>query len=72
VALASGPETTSKTFAAGILLDATVVRAPPGSALVSLGGDWNWWLADGARRLLLLPSLAGRGRPDALPAEAAS
>jgi RND superfamily putative drug exporter len=58
-ALASGPETTIKIFAtglaAGILLDATVVRALLVPALVSLFGDWNWWLPDPARRLLLLP-----------------
>ena len=78
-ALASGPETTIKIFAtglaAGIMLDATVVRALLVPALVSLFGDWNWWLPDGARRLLLLPKLAGRAEReigDPLPAGAGS
>ncbi len=54
--LASGPETTLKVFAsglgAGILLDATVVRALLVPALVSLFGRWNWWLPAWAARLL--------------------
>ncbi len=54
--LASGPETTLKVFAsglgAGILLDATVVRALLVPALVSLFGRWNWWLPVWAARLL--------------------
>ncbi len=60
-ALASGPETTIKIFAtglaAGILLDATVVRALLVPALVSLFGKWNWWLpAFPARLLRVRPS----------------
>ena len=55
-ALASGPETTIKIFAtglaAGILLDATVVRALLVPALVSLFGRWNWWLPALPARLL--------------------
>jgi RND superfamily putative drug exporter len=47
-ALGSGPEVFLKTFAtglaAGILLDATVVRSLLVPATVSLLGDWNWWL----------------------------
>ena len=54
--LASGPEVTVKVFAtalgAGILLDATVVRALLVPALVSLFGRWNWWLPSWAARLL--------------------
>ena len=50
-ALASGPETDVKILAtglaAGILLDATVVRALLVPALVSLFGRWNWWLPAG-------------------------
>jgi putative drug exporter of the RND superfamily len=61
--LASGPETTLKVFAsglgAGILLDATVVRALLAPALVSLFGRWNWWLpAWAARPLRVAPSPA--------------
>jgi putative drug exporter of the RND superfamily len=48
VAMATGPDTDIKILAtglgAGILLDATVVRALLVPALVSLFGDWNWWL----------------------------
>ena len=63
--LASGPEVTVKVFAtalgAGILLDATVVRALLVPALVSLFGRWNWWLPAWAARLLFAePSPAKR------------
>jgi putative drug exporter of the RND superfamily len=56
VSLASGPETeikvTATGLAAGILLDATVVRALLVPALVSLFGPWNWWLPQLPARLL--------------------
>jgi RND superfamily putative drug exporter len=55
-ALASGPETDVKILAtglaAGILLDATVVRAVLVPAAVSLFGRWNWWLPAGMARVL--------------------
>jgi RND superfamily putative drug exporter len=61
-ALASGPQVSLKVFAtglgAGILLDATVVRALLVPALVSLMGHWNWWLPAWATRPLDLTSLA--------------
>ena len=45
-------------LAAGILLDATVVRMLLVPALVSLFGRWNWWLpALPARLLRVQPSL---------------
>lgn len=48
VALAAVPQTTIKIMAtglaAGILLDATIVRAMLVPAAVSLMGRWNWWL----------------------------
>ena len=48
VSLASGPETEIKVLAtglaAGILLDATIIRALFVPAVVSLFGRWNWWL----------------------------
>jgi putative drug exporter of the RND superfamily len=54
--MASGPETDVKILAtglaAGILLDATVVRALLVPAVVSLLGKWNWWLPPGPARLL--------------------
>ena len=42
-------------LAAGVLIDALVVRTLLVPALVSLLGRWNWWMPDPARRLLLLP-----------------
>jgi RND superfamily putative drug exporter len=62
VSMTSGPMTQVKMLgtglAAGILLDATVVRALLVPALVSLMGHWNWWLPRGPARLLrVAPSL---------------
>ncbi len=61
-ALGSGPEVIIKIFAtglaAGIILDATIVRALLVPALVSLFGRWNWWLpALPARLLRVKPSV---------------
>jgi RND superfamily putative drug exporter len=56
VALASGPGTDLKTFATalafGILLDATIVRSMLVPALVSLFGEWNWWIPQRLARVL--------------------
>src|SRR4051812_11539414 len=56
VSMASGPQTDVKVMAtglaAGILLDATVIRALLVPALVSLFGKWNWWLPAWPARLL--------------------
>jgi RND superfamily putative drug exporter len=56
VSLASGPQTEVKVLAtglaAGILLDATVIRALLVPAMVSLFGRWNWWLPQLPARLL--------------------
>src|SRR3954447_7444004 len=56
VSMASGPQTGVKVMAtglaAGILLDATVIRALLVPALVSLFGRWNWWLPAWPARLL--------------------
>jgi putative drug exporter of the RND superfamily len=65
VSLASGPGTDLKMFAtglaAGILLDATVIRALLVPAAVSLFGRWNWILPRMPARLLRVkPSLPGR------------
>jgi putative drug exporter of the RND superfamily len=55
-ALASAPDTDVKIFAtglaAGILLDAIVVRALLLPALMALFGKWNWWLPAWAQRCL--------------------
>jgi len=42
-------------LAAGILLDAIVVRTLLVPALVSVFGRRNWWLPEPARRMLRLP-----------------
>ena len=65
--LASGPETDLKVLAtglaAGILLDATVIRALLVPAVVSLFGRWNWWLPRLPARLLrVAPSVPARGQ----------
>src|SRR5260221_1084751 len=66
LALASGPDSQTKIFAtglaAGILLDATVVRMLLVPALVSLFGRWNWWLPT-------LPASLMRVRPSQPHAE---
>jgi RND superfamily putative drug exporter len=43
-------------LAAGVLLDAVVVRMLLLPALVSLFGKWNWWMPTWAARLLRLPT----------------
>jgi RND superfamily putative drug exporter len=69
VSLASGPETEIKVLAtglaAGILLDATVIRALLVPAVISLFGRWNWWLPHLPARLLRVePSLPPRLAPE--------
>ncbi|MGI8559026.1 MAG: MMPL family transporter [Solirubrobacteraceae bacterium] len=65
VSLASSPGTDIKVMAtglaAGILLDATIIRALLVPAVVSLFGRWNWWLPERPARLLRVePSLPAR------------
>ena len=65
VAMASSPGTDLKMFAtglgAGILLDATVIRALIVPAVISLMGRWNWWLPEWPARLLRVePSVLTR------------
>jgi putative drug exporter of the RND superfamily len=65
LSLASGPETEVKVLAtglaAGILLDATIIRALLVPAVISLFGRWNWWLPRLPARLLRVePSLPPR------------
>jgi RND superfamily putative drug exporter len=56
VSMASGPETDVKMMAtglaAGILIDATVIRALIVPAAIALMGRWNWWLPSWPARLL--------------------
>jgi RND superfamily putative drug exporter len=64
VSMASGPETDVKMFAtglaAGILIDATVIRSLLVPALVTLFGRWNWWLPSAPARLLRVAPSATR------------
>jgi putative drug exporter of the RND superfamily len=65
VAMASSPGTDLKMFAtglgAGILLDATVIRALIVPAVIALMGRWNWWLPTWPARILRVePSLPPR------------
>jgi len=66
--LSTSPGTDIKQFgiglAAGIIFDATVIRALLVPALVRLMGRWNWWLPTWAARPL-------RTRASAPAAEAA-
>jgi RND superfamily putative drug exporter len=73
-ALSAAPETDTKVLAtalgAGILLDATIVRALLVPALTALFGEWNWWLPGWARWLFRVPAEpaagpAGRGTSQA-------
>jgi RND superfamily putative drug exporter len=65
MSMASGPETDVKMLAtglaAGILIDATIIRALIVPAVISLMGRWNWWLPTWPARLLRVePSLPRR------------
>jgi putative drug exporter of the RND superfamily len=57
--LSSSPGFEIKEFAiglaAGIIFDATVIRALLVPALMRLLGSWNWWLPHWTRRVLRLP-----------------
>ena len=55
------PERRVPSACAGILLDATVIRALIVPAVISLMGRWNWWLPSWPARLLRVePSLPRR------------
>jgi RND superfamily putative drug exporter len=62
VAMGSAPSTQVKMIAtglgAGIILDATLVRALLVPAAVALFGRFNWWLPSGVARLLRVPDAA--------------
>jgi RND superfamily putative drug exporter len=72
IALASGPETDIKVIgtglAAGILLDATVVRMLLVPALISLFGRWNWWLPHLTARVLRVEPSRATSTPEVEPA----
>jgi RND superfamily putative drug exporter len=56
IAMAAGPQVDVKVLAtglaAGILLDATIIRGLLVPAVVSLFGRWNWWLPVWAAKIL--------------------
>ena len=58
-ALSTGPGVDIKQFgiglAAGIIFDATVIRALLVPSLMRLMGRWNWWLPPGPAKLLRVP-----------------
>jgi RND superfamily putative drug exporter len=70
--LSSSPGFEIKVFAiglaAGIIFDATVIRALLVPALMKLLGEANWWLPHWTRRALFI---GPEPRPDAEGAEAA-
>jgi RND superfamily putative drug exporter len=58
--LSTGPGVDIKQFgiglAAGIIFDATVIRALLVPSIMRIAGDWNWWFPHPIRRALLLPA----------------
>jgi RND superfamily putative drug exporter len=69
ISLSASPETDLKIvatgLAAGIVLDATVVRALLVPALISLLGEWNWWLPNWMATALRIPAAQeGRSAPE--------
>ena len=66
VALSASPGTEVKIFAtalaAGILIDATIVRAVLVPAVVAILGRWNWWLPHRPARLLRVKASPVAGR----------
>jgi len=73
VSMINAPSTMVKMIAtglgAGIILDATVIRALLVTATVALFGQWNWKFPDRAARLLLIrqPTAAEAPQPEPEP-----
>ncbi len=67
MAMATAPSTQVKMIAtglgAGIILDATMVRAVLVPAAVALFGRWNWWMPSRIARILHVPRLDIRPEP---------
>jgi putative drug exporter of the RND superfamily len=67
--LSTGPGPEVKQFgiglAAGILFDATVIRALLVPAIVRLAGDWNWWLPKPVSRALFIRERTPEAAPEA-------
>jgi RND superfamily putative drug exporter len=51
-------------LAAGILLDATLIRGLLVPAVVSLLGRWNWWLPSGPAKVLRTEPSQARLSPE--------
>lgn len=72
VAMASTPATEIKIMAtglaAGIIIDATIIRALLVPALTSLMGHWNWWLPSWLGWLAAAPTGASSHRIESEPA----
>jgi putative drug exporter of the RND superfamily len=70
--LSSGPGLDIKQFgiglAAGIIFDATVIRALLVPALMRLLGRWNWWMPRSAARVLFIDAPATASEPATDPA----
>jgi RND superfamily putative drug exporter len=66
--LSSSPGLDIKQFgiglAAGIIFDATVIRAVLVPSIMRLIGRWNWWMPPRIARLLLLPTTAPKPAPE--------
>jgi RND superfamily putative drug exporter len=73
IALASAPGTDVKVLATalgvGILIDATIVRALLVPALVSLLGEWNWWLPAWLAKPLRVEPSPRTAEPVAVPGQ---
>jgi putative drug exporter of the RND superfamily len=67
VALSASPGTEVKIFAtalaAGILVDATIVRGVLVPAVVAILGRWNWWLPSWPARVLRVKPSLVRAEP---------
>jgi RND superfamily putative drug exporter len=51
-------------LAAGIIFDATVIRALLAPSLMKLFGSWNWWFPDRVARILhVAPDMSPRREP---------
>ena len=50
--------------AAGIIFDATVIRALLVPSIMRIAGEWNWWFPQPVRRALFLPTPQPAPQPE--------
>jgi RND superfamily putative drug exporter len=66
--LSTGPGPDIKQFgiglAAGVLIDATLIRAVLVPSLITLFGKWNWWMPHWVQRALFVRSPAAEALPE--------